>query len=85
MSYLTEFPDFDHAIDAAHLTALGFEDTSWRNDVSPSFTRDDLVIWVNYADPAAREFAESSAFEITLDGRSVLTSDAWADVRAFLA
>lgn len=56
MSYLKEFPDFDFAPPYIE----GFEDTSWHNNVSPSFTRKlndthSVTLWVDYLDPDRRE------------------------------
>jgi hypothetical protein len=56
MSYLKEFPDFD--FDPPYVE--GFEDTSWHNNVSPSFARKvtdthSITLWVDYLDPERRE------------------------------
>lgn len=56
MSYLKEFPDFD--FDIPHIE--GFTDTSWHNNVSPSFARKlndthSITLWVDYLDPDRRE------------------------------
>jgi len=56
MNYLKEFPDFD--FDVPHIE--GFEDTSWHNNVSPSFARKlndtySVTLWVDYLDPDRRE------------------------------
>jgi len=56
MSYLKEFPDFDFDIPYIE----GFTDTSWHNNVSPSFARKlndthSITLWVDYADESRRE------------------------------
>ena len=55
-NYLREFPDFDFI--PPHFK--GFVDTSWHNNVSPSFTRKlnefySVTLWVDYLDPESRE------------------------------
>jgi hypothetical protein len=87
-----EFPDFP----AADMPAIpaGFVDTSWHNDVCPSFTSDSagLIIWIDYLDPANREFgAKYHRFDIMQQdcgvergGESLMTDD-WAEVERFVA
>lgn len=85
MSYRTEFPGFEDAPAADWLRAFGFEDTSWHNDACPSFTCDVFVLWVDFKDPAAREFGpDGPRYLITDEGREVLATDDWAAVRAFV-
>lgn len=64
MTYKTEFPNFP----AADMPAIpaGFADQSWRDDASPSFLHEaaGLVLWVNEADPAAREIPEAPRFQL---------------------
>ena len=54
-NYKTEFPDFDNELSLPD----GWVDTSWHNDVSPSFEKQfgDVTyrIWCDYKDPARRE------------------------------
>ena len=57
MNYLKEFPDFD--FDIPQLPD-GFVDTSWHNNVSPSFAYEvndthSITLWVDYLDPERRE------------------------------
>lgn len=54
------FTDFD--VDSMPDIPAGFEDTSWENDQCPSFTdyEHDLVLYVDYADTAKREFPETT-------------------------
>jgi len=51
--FRTEFPDYP----AEDMPAMpeGFEDTSWHNDVCPSFSSSHFTIWIDYRDPALRE------------------------------
>ncbi len=58
MSYQTIFPDFDDAASCERLLALGFADTSWGNDACPSFERDDVSIYVDYADASLSDWTE---------------------------
>lgn len=54
-NYKTEFPDFDNELSLPE----GWIDTSWHNDVSPSFEKQfgDVTykIWCDYKDPDRRE------------------------------
>tara|TARA_R110000868_G_C10487460_1_gene729876 strand:+ start:170 stop:454 length:285 start_codon:yes stop_codon:yes gene_type:complete len=56
MSYLSIFPDFDDSVSCERLLALGFTDESWGNDACPSFERDGVAIYVDYADPSLSEW-----------------------------
>ena len=55
MNYRTEFPDFDNEL----VLPDGWIDSSWHNDVSPSFEKQlgDITykIWCDYKDPEKRE------------------------------
>lgn len=85
--YQTEFPDFG-TFDLP--LPDGFADTSWHNDVCPSFERDlgddtYLRIFVDYANPADRENPGAKRFtcqRVMPDGDTVrgLHSDAWQAV-----
>jgi hypothetical protein len=57
MNYRKEFPDFDFDIPAL---PDGFFDTSWHNNVSPSFEHKltdthSVTLWVDYLNPDRRE------------------------------
>ena len=58
MSYQTIFPDFDDAASCERLLALGFADASYSNDTCPSFERDGVAIYVDYADASLSEWTE---------------------------
>lgn len=85
MSYHHEFPDFgtmDVTIPA------GFADSSWHNDVCPSYEKPVrpgvwLKVWVDYADADLREIG-GPRFALQLcddDGaRDIITTDDWADI-----
>jgi hypothetical protein len=90
MTYRQEFPDFDPAT----LPAIPAEwtDTSWHNDTCPSFNAGNgKVVFVEYADPAQREFADVARFTVhadpaTVDSNDVLfESEDWAEILAFVA
>lgn len=55
MNYKTEFPSYDDELSFPD----GWIDTSWHNDVSPSFEKQlgDITyrIWCDYKDPEKRE------------------------------
>jgi hypothetical protein len=82
-----EFPDFPPADMPA--VPAGFEDTSWHNNVCPSFYDDELglLIWVDYADLAKREMPRYSArFTIMRQAdpddnpREILGTDDWNEI-----
>lgn len=54
-NYKTEFPDFDNELSFPE----GWVDSSWHNDVSPSFEKQfgDITykLWCDYKDPDRRE------------------------------
>lgn len=98
LKYLpSQFPDYD-------LTTLppipaDWKDTSWRNDISPSFDAlgsadpddsDRLRVWVDYADPARREFPETKRFGVYLRNAAdetvyMIESDDWSEILAGVA
>ena len=55
MNYKTEFPSYDDELSLPD----GWMDTSWHNDVSPSFEKQlgdtTYRIWCDYKDPEKRE------------------------------
>lgn len=96
MTYREHFPDFQ----PEDLPAMpeGFIDSSWHNDVSPSFENYDLLIriWVDYKDPELRETgAEGTRFclcrlyddegcHYMTDDPPLLETDDWDEVLAFV-
>ena len=86
MPLMTEFPDFD----VLTLPAIPVEwrDTSWRNETCPCFTIEDtgMVVYVDYLDPAMREFPEGPRFAVihpTPDGmfiKNLYDGDDWSAV-----
>jgi hypothetical protein len=87
--YQVEFPDFDPATLPA--IPASFEDVSWHNDSCPSFLNEaaGLIIFVDFADPAAREFEECPRFGLASwdngAGDSIVASDDFADILAAVA
>ena len=66
MNYKTEFPDYD---DELHFE--GFTDTSWHNDMCPSFHYDlghgvGIRVWADYKDKARQEVPEWPRFGIDI-------------------
>jgi hypothetical protein len=67
--YMTAFPDFDNGdtFDTllAALEPMGFFDSSYKNDVSPSimlpnkYDLSAITVWVDYKDRALREWPET--------------------------
>jgi hypothetical protein len=94
VTFQTEFPDFP----AADMPAIpaGFEDSSWHNDVCPTIQSSALrlSIFLDYADPAQREFgADTNRFlvlELDADGcytgeQPLVATDDWSEVLSFIA
>jgi len=46
MSWSRYFREADCASEASDLAALGFVDSTYGNDAGPSFTRDNIVVWI---------------------------------------
>lgn len=89
MTYQTEFKDFDPATMPA--IPAGFDDVSWHNDTCPSFMNEasGLIIFVDYANPAEREFPETPRFTLgTWDdgntGNDIVSTDDWQEVIAHI-
>jgi len=84
--YRTEFPDF--VLDVA--IPEGWFDTSWHNDVSPSWeTPGHLKVWVDHADPAQREYHGRPRFCVMHadddESDPLLETDSWDDVLKLIA
>ena len=71
----------------------GWEDMSWRNDVCPSFWRNDFLVWIDYPDPREREDFEGCRFivcRLDFDGcllvgsATLLETDDWTEVLALV-
>lgn len=61
--------DWDISSIESELIKLGFIDSSWGNDVSPSFELDNnikLRLWVDFQDIDLREFPDSKLFRLDL-------------------
>lgn len=83
-----------HAADHMPTIPAGFEDSSWCNDMCPSFTSEalGLVIWVDHSERDKREFPEIERFcvQSTDDEGAAkhgpeLRTDDWSEVLAFVA
>ena len=66
MTYKTEFPSFGE-MDVE--IPQGFEDSSWHNDVSPSFTKGiaeggKFVLFIDFKDPSRRELLDLPRFNL---------------------
>src|SRR5215469_1610944 len=83
-NWKTEFPDFDHEPPLEWLASHSFTDVSWCNEPCPSWECDVFVIWIDYLDPAKREVPEATLYSLQDEGRTVLATNDWADVRAFV-
>ena len=84
--YRKEFPDFgemDVEIPA------GFEDASWGNESCPCFSSEaaQACLWVDYKDPALREFQDGPRFTLAAledgqhpvePGEPLCSTDDWA-------
>lgn len=81
-----QFPDFDQS--ALPAIPAHWTDSSFRNDVCPSFTTGNtetghfLHIFIDAEDPARREFAEGGRFTVCYpdsDPRESLSIECWQD------
>lgn len=63
MGHKREFPDFTLDVTIPE----GFNDTSWHNDICPSWTHEtrNLRLWIEYADPEQREYPDMKRFALT--------------------
>lgn len=84
MAYRDEFPDFDFDVPDVVTGDWNFEDTSWRQDVCPSFVCDVFLLWIDYADPQKRERPEAPQFVMVCEGETMLETNSWEDIRAFV-
>lgn len=82
-----EFPDYDVA--TLPVIPVGFVDSSWHNDACPSFAKGDLQLYVDYADPAARECGADAPRFVLVKGdpsdgstKMLAASNEWADMLA---
>lgn len=66
MTYESKFPNFDDASSCDRLLSLGFTDTSYENDTSPSFERNGVAIYVDYNDAALSEWQGRDEFRISV-------------------
>lgn len=79
--YTDEFPDFS----PSSLPSLPptWEDTSWHNDVCPSWCTPDrgLQVFVDYEEPSMREFPDTPRFTVVdQEGEEVVSTDDWSEV-----
>jgi hypothetical protein len=80
MSYQTEFPNFDDAASCERLLSLGFTDMSWGNDACPSFERDGVSLYVDYADASLSEFTNRGAERFTVIWDANTEAVSFADI-----
>ncbi len=84
MTYRTEFPDYP----ASDLPAIpaSFVDSSWHNDACPCFINEaaGLIIWVDYAEPSAREYPDQARFHVSRYDQGpteeIIATDDWSEV-----
>lgn len=82
----------DYAVPSAIATHPKIEDTSWHNDVCPSFTTPalfggeaDVRLWVEHPDPAQREYDVPRYRVVSSDGNDDVFFEHETDVEAALA
>lgn len=85
-TYSTEFPDFVMDV----VVPSDFKDTSWRNDVCPSFMAHGLCLWIDYKEPEKREMQGKRFAIVTVDeeqqrGETLIETDDWSEVIAKIA
>lgn len=81
------FNQFPAQFNDAHPTIpAGWQDTSWGNDVCPSYlTPNGLRVWVDHPDADKREFSEMPRYAVTRESEDgdvteLCTTDDWAQV-----
>lgn len=82
--------EFDLEFDCPPLPE-GWHDTSWHNDVRPSYEVGQLRVWIDHPVPEERELTGGSRFAVnavtdaegSLDGTTLLGTDHWTHVLAF--
>lgn len=97
-THATEFPEIEVPAELLALVAAGqLEDTSWHNDVCPSFTlaadgAATTTLWVDYPDPADRELGEIGMKRFTVtrgeyggEMPTLFASDDLPELLAYLA
>lgn len=73
----------------------GFVDSSWHNDLCPSFTNRELglLLYIDHMDPKEREYDDTKRFSLQgldgegcllNDGQSILEADTLQDVVTFI-
>ncbi len=69
MSYKKEFDDFEMDLEIPK----HWEDTSWHNDVCPSFRNKNTGVFVDYKDPSMRELLTKrfGVFEVNEEGEHI--------------
>lgn len=84
-----EFPDWTPPEDLPALP--GWSDDSWHNNVCPSMRREtgieDLVLylWIDYADPSARELTETPRYVLHLhdeaqgEAETIASGETWSE------
>ena len=82
MSYREEFPDFPADAIPADVLGNGWTDTSWRNDVCPSFERGGFTVFVDFPDATMREY-DAPQYRCYHPGGEMET-DRWSDILDFV-
>lgn len=83
MSYREEFPSFpSHAI-PAELLGNGWTDTSYRNDVCPSFEHGEFTVFVDFPDASVREYADATRYRVYHPNGEEESND-WFDIVEFV-
>jgi hypothetical protein len=75
------FPDYDPA--TLPPIPSGWRDVSYKNDACPSWLANGLHVFIDYADPDAREIAGTRFHVLDEEGDALLSTDAWPEVLNF--
>lgn len=81
MSFREEFPSYP-PLSLPEIPST-WEDTSWHNDMCPSWCTPDrgLQVFVDYLDPSMRAFPETVRFTVVdSEGNEVAATDDWSEV-----
>lgn len=84
MSYREEFPNYPPA-DLPPIPET-WRDSSWRNDSCPSWEAGCVRVFVDYLEPAQREFPDVKRFSVQGSDHTdtLFESDDWGEVLAFV-
>jgi len=76
------FPEYD--VTTLPPIPKDWTDTSWRNDVCPSWQTNGYQIFVDFANPDDREYSGERFLVCDIEGDCLLSTDNWAEVLEYV-